>query len=229
MNATDDWRTIAREELRFFGDISAAISHEINNRIAVISEKAGLLEDLAAMLAAGKRVDPERIGGQSRKIVEQVRLAKQVTRKFNRFAHSVDAETATVDVAETLEFVAELYARKANMVNATILLARIDPPVTLTTNPFALQTVIGRSLEIALANLDATGAITISTEATDRIVKFSLGGLAKATGLTEPPDEATKIPALLERLGARFEAAGDGATLVLEIPRDHSQLQGRTT
>jgi C4-dicarboxylate-specific signal transduction histidine kinase len=227
MNATDDWRTIAREELRFFGDISAAISHEINNRIAVISEKAGLLEDLAAMLAAGKRVDPERIGGQSRKIVEQVRLAKQVTRKFNRFAHSV--ETATVDVAETLEFVAELYARKANMVNATILLARIDPPVTLTTNPFALQTVIGRSLEIALANLDATGAITISTEATDRIVKFSLGGLAKATGLTEPPDEATKIPALLERLGARFEAAGDGATLVLEIPRDHSQLQGRTT
>jgi C4-dicarboxylate-specific signal transduction histidine kinase len=228
MNAAGDWQAIAREKMQFFGNVSAAISHEINNRIAVISEKAGLLEDLAGMLAGGKEVDPDRFGGQSRKIVEQVRLARQVTRTFNRFAHSVDVETAAVDAAEILELVVELYARKANMANATILVSRIDRPVTLTTDQFALQTVIGRSLDIALANLDDTGAVTIGTEATDGIVKFSLRGLAKMTGPIEPPDDAMKIPALLEWLGARFDATEDGKTLVLEIPRDQGQRQGRT-
>ena len=115
MRGAGDWRAIAREETRFFGEVSAAISHEINNRIAVISEKAGLLEDLATMLAQGKEVDPERFGEQSRKIIEQVRLARQIVRNFNRFAHSVDVGHTTVDVVELLEFVAELYARRAAM------------------------------------------------------------------------------------------------------------------
>ncbi len=228
MNAAADWQAIAREKMQFFGNVSAAVSHEINNRIAVISEKAGLLEDLAGMLAGGKEVDPERLGGQSRKIAEQVRLARQVVRTFNRFAHSVDVETATVDVAETLELVVELYARKGNMANATILVSRIDQPVTLTTNPFALQTVVGRSLDIALAHLGDTGAVTVSVETTDEMVKFSLRGVANMTEPIEPPDDAMKIPALLEWLGARFEAAEDGATLVVEIPRDQGHLQGRT-
>jgi hypothetical protein len=72
MKTAGDWRTIANEEMLFFGDVSAAISHEINNRMAVISEKAGLLEDLATRLTQGKEVDPERFGVQSRKILEQV-------------------------------------------------------------------------------------------------------------------------------------------------------------
>ena len=51
MKTEADWQSIAREEMRFFGSVSAAISHEINNRFAVINEKAGLLQDLAGMMA----------------------------------------------------------------------------------------------------------------------------------------------------------------------------------
>ena len=61
MKTDFDWQGIAREEIRFFGNVSAAISHEINNRFAVINEKAGLLQDLAATLARAKVHDTRSI------------------------------------------------------------------------------------------------------------------------------------------------------------------------
>ena len=36
---------IAREGFQFFGKMSASISHEIKNALAIINENAGLLED----------------------------------------------------------------------------------------------------------------------------------------------------------------------------------------
>ena len=218
MKEAGDWRTIAREEMRFFGDVSAAISHEINNRIAVISEKAGLLEDLSTMLAQGKDFDPERFGVQSRKIVEQVRLARQIVRNFNRFAHSVDVEHATVEVAELLEFVAELYACKAMMANATLSVSKSNQAVNITTSPFVLETVVGRGLDIALASIGDGGTITLEAERTDEGVRVKFGGLA---GVTEPivfPNANQAVTALLDVLGARFRGEPNGTALILEIP-----------
>jgi C4-dicarboxylate-specific signal transduction histidine kinase len=224
MKEAGDWRAIAREELRFFGDVSAAISHEINNRIAVISEKAGLLEDLATMLAQGKEVDPDRLGEQSRKIIEQVRLARQIVRNFNRFAHSVDVEQATVEVTELLEFVVELYARKADMANATLSVSKSSQAVTITTSPFVLETVVGRVLEIALASIADGGRLSIAAEAADEVVRVSFSGLDGVTVPIEVPDGAK----LFEWLGARFSGQADGTTLVLEIPDHECRQQGRT-
>ena len=101
MRVEADWQAIAVEEMRFFGNVSAAISHEINNRIAIINEKAGLLEDLAAMMAQGKEVDPQRFEVQSRKIVEQIKLARKNVQDLNRFAHSAEKQTATIDCGRT--------------------------------------------------------------------------------------------------------------------------------
>ena len=228
MKEAGDWRAIAREEMRFFGDVSAAISHEINNRIAVISEKAGLLEDLATMLAQGKTVDPDRLGEQSRKIVEQVRLARHIVRNFNRFAHSVDDEQATVEVAELLEFVVELYARKAAMANATLSVSKSSQAVTITASPFVLETVVGRGLDIALASIGDGGRLTIAAESADGAVRVSYSGLDGVTEPIEVSAGAQGLPALLEWLGAHFSSEADGTTLVLEIPDRECRQQGRT-
>ena len=229
MSADADWQAIAREELRFFGDVSAAISHEINNRIAVIYEKAGLLEDLASMLAKGKDVDPERFRVQSRKIVEQVALAKQIVRNLNRFAHSVDVEESTVDLRELLEFIAELYARKAVMANATLSVAESSQAVTMTTNPFLLETLIGRGFDIALARIGDGSTLSIAAGAADGIVRVTFSGLDGLRDPIEVPDAAQDVPALLGWFGARFTSETDGTTLVLDIPDHERREQGRTT
>ena len=41
--------TAAETGLQFFGKMTASISHEIKNVLAIINENAGLLEDLALL------------------------------------------------------------------------------------------------------------------------------------------------------------------------------------
>jgi signal transduction histidine kinase len=228
MTGADNWRAIAREEMRFFGAMSAAISHEINNRMAVIYEKAGLLEDLATRLTQGKEVDPERFGVQSRKILEQVRLAREVVRNLNRFAHSVDVDQATVEIDELLELVVALYARKAAMVDATVSVAKASQPVALTTNPFALETLVGRGLDIALARVAEGGTVIVGAGATDEFVKVTFSGLTGVNEPIEPPEAVQEVAALVEWLGARFRSDSDGTALLLEIPRHEHLMQGRS-
>lgn len=219
---------IAREELRFFGNVAAAISHEINNKLAVINEKAGLLGDLAAMLARGREVDPERFDTQSRKIIDQVRLAKQIVERLNRFAHSVDTEVTTFDVQDLLEFVVSLYARKAAAAEVELSVELADRQVTVTASPFVLQTLIGRGLDIALAGADESGAVSVSATASDRGVHVRYAGLAGVTEPIELPDPEHGVPALLAWTGARYCSERHGTALLLEIPDHQPPTQGRT-
>lgn len=228
MKKEADWEAIAREEMRFFGDVSASISHEINNRFAVINEKAGLLGDLAAMLVRGKEIDLGRFEIQSKKIVEQVRLAKQTVRDLNRFAHSVDGEHCRIDVGELLDFVVGLYSRKAAAEEATLSVSRSSEAVAVTMNPFFLQTLIGRAVDISLAVVGNDGKVAISVGATRGGFTVRFEGLA---GLTEPicfPEEHQDVSALLECLGARYGSEQDGSALLLEIPDQKRTAHGRT-
>jgi C4-dicarboxylate-specific signal transduction histidine kinase len=223
-----DWQAIAREEMRFFGEVSAAISHEINNRMAVINEKAGLLTDLSIMMAQGKEIDVGRFELQSKKIVEQVRLAKETVRNLNRFAHSVDVQQTRIDVAEMLEFVVALYARKAASAEATLFLAESPGSVTISSNPFFLEALIGRAIDVALSRIDDGKTVNIGVEATGEFLRMRFGGLA---GLTEPiefPETHQGVPALLECLGARYRSEPDGTALLLEIPDQERISHGRT-
>jgi C4-dicarboxylate-specific signal transduction histidine kinase len=223
-----DWQAIAREEMRFFGEVSAAISHEINNRMAVINEKAGLLTDLSIMMAKGKEIDVGRFEVQSKKIVEQVRLAKETIRNLNRFSHSVDVDSARIDAAELVGFVAALYARKAATAEATISLSESPESVTISSNPFFLETLIGRGIDVALSRIDEARTVNIGVEATGEGLTVRFGGL---TGLTEPiefPEENQDVPALLEFLGAGYRGEPDGKALILEIPEHERMSDGRT-
>lgn len=154
----------------------------------------------------------------SRKVVEQVRIARQIVRNFNRFAHSVDVDEATVELAELLEFVAELYARKAMMANATLSVSKSNQAVTITTSPFVLETVVGRGLDIALASTGDGGSITLEAERADRCVRVKFGGLAGVTEPIEYPQADQAVTALLDMLGANFRGDPSGTAVFLEIP-----------
>jgi C4-dicarboxylate-specific signal transduction histidine kinase len=228
MTADAEWHAPAREATRFFGDVSAAISHEINNRLAVINEKAGLLNDLAAMLARGREVDPARIDDQSRKIVEQVRLAKQVVGRLNRFAHSVDVGQSTIEVRDLLEFLAALYQRKAAAAEVELSITGTSGDQTVTGRPFLLQTLVGRGLDIAIASADDTKAVEVSAETSGNRLRVRYTGLA---GLVEPeafPHPEQGVAALLACSGACYQSEQDGTALLLDIPDHASEPHGRT-
>lgn len=228
MKADADWRAIAREEMCFFGSVSASISHEINNRIAVINEKAGLLTDLSLMMAQGKEIDVNRFEVQSKKIVEQVQLAKKTIRNLNRFAHSVDLQRTRIEMPELLEFVVELYARKAESAEATLAVSASPQPVAITSNPFSLQALIGRGIDLALSRVGESRTVVIGAGTTPEGLTVRLDGLSGVTEPVEFPDENQDVSALLAGLGARYRSGLDGTALLLDIPDHEPMANGGT-
>lgn len=229
MKVKTDWQAIAREEIRFFGDVSAGISHEINNRLAVINEKAGLLQDLAAMLAQGKDVDPVRFEEQSKKIVEQVALAREVVRDLNRFAHSADEELAEVEVTELLGLVAALYARKARTAEAELLVSDAGEPLTVRTNPFMLESLIGRGFEVALARVGGARTVYAAVENANRGFTVAFSGLSSLTGPSDLPESNQDgVSEILGFFGASYTVEPDGTALHLDVPYPEGLSHGRT-
>jgi hypothetical protein len=217
MTTNGDWKAIADGGLRYFGSVSASVSHDIRNRFAVINEKAGLLEDMTTMMIEGRAIDLERMRTQARKVNEQVHLANQIIRNLNAFAHTVDTPQKTVDVAALLTLVATLSARKAAAANASIDTSGLRDDIQLTTMPFFLGTLIGHCFDIGLAGVDDGGTIAIAAESIDGGVRITFGHVSadeSETGLAEP---GAAVVALLELLEGHLRIDLERSELLLEV------------
>ena len=107
----DDSQAMAAEGVRFFGEISASISHEIKNVLAIINENAGLLQDMVMMIEKGMPLSPERLSGLAQSMARQVKRGDRIVKDMNRFAHSADHPSETVDIGEVIHFICVLAAR----------------------------------------------------------------------------------------------------------------------
>ena len=112
MTTTDNGARQA--ERQFVGTVCASLSHEIKNCLAIITENAGLMPDLALMAGQGRPVDPERQARIAAAVQKQVRRADGLVVHLNRFAHSGDVARGELDLAETLTLVATLFERTAS-------------------------------------------------------------------------------------------------------------------
>lgn len=101
--------------LQVFGKISAAVSHDLKNVLAIINESAGLLDDLALRAAKGIEIPPERLNIATARILKQVKRGDVVLKNLNRFAHTTDAPVLQANVAETVALMVDLASRQAAM------------------------------------------------------------------------------------------------------------------
>jgi light-regulated signal transduction histidine kinase (bacteriophytochrome) len=125
--------------LKFFGHISASISHELKNSLSIVNENAGLLEDLARLTEKGRNLDIERVKTLSASIGRQVKRTDQIIRNMNKFAHSVDMEIKSVDIREYLELIAAVSARLLAARNITLeIVSSQDRPSVMTSPIFML-------------------------------------------------------------------------------------------
>jgi signal transduction histidine kinase len=227
---TDDgWQSLSVDCLRFFGAMSASVSHEIRNKLAVINEKAGLVEDIAVAMRSGRAADPDRLETQARKIVEQVRQANGIVRSLSRLAHSTDEVVASVDLSAFVDLVIDLYGRKAAMAQTTVARRGPDDEIPIRTRPFLLAHAIGSCLGTAVSRVDAARALTVVVESTDGGGRVRIGPVVGAGSTDTESDENTAgLVALLDVLDAELTENDDASELVLDIrhtnPHDHGGL-----
>jgi signal transduction histidine kinase len=207
-------------ELRFFGTITASVSHELKNVLAIINENAGLMEDILELAAQGRAPDPVRLLKAAHAIKAQIGRGDTIIKNLNRFAHSVDEPVAAVVVEQALALAVALAGRLAAMRGVAVTLVPPAESVMVKTAPFAFQQLMWQCLDSMMAAAaGGDGVVTVTVDPAAAGACIRLQGPA-----VMGPDRLTIVtdPALRDRVGATVSvdpAAGVATIMVTACQR----------
>ena len=192
---------IAETGLQFFGRISASISHEIKNVLAIVNENAGLLEDLTLLADRGKPLDPARLKMMAAAVKRQVDRADVIIKNMNRLAHSIDQTITTVDLDQTIELIIALTARFAAMQGVKVDLQLPANPLSISTAPFYLTNLLCLCLDFSMSASGDEKRIELVVEEAENSVRIRfrrLAGLSEVLLETFPSDRENNLLSVLE-------------------------------
>ena len=213
-----NWEVLGETGLQFFGKISASISHEIKNVMAIINENAGLLEDLTIMADKGMPLNPERLKTAADRIMKQIRRGDDIVKGMNRFAHSVDEPLRQVELNETLAFMCALSGRFASMRGVTLTVEPSSTQVPVVTNPFFLQNLIWLCLDFAMGSAGAGKTVALGAERTEEGVKIRISKLQDLAARNEGSFPGEREASLIEALKARLMILKESEEMLLTLP-----------
>ena len=190
---------LAIEGVRFFGEMSASISHEIKNVLAIINENAGLLADLVRMGERGATLDLERLSRVATSINRQVIRGDDIVKGMNRFAHSADLPRESVDLAEVVAFIPELANRLIVLRGAMPRIETPAEPAAVKTNRFFLEHLVWNCLCHAMTATDGSGAVSVRVVREDGNATIRFYGLSP-TALAESGEFPDARQAMVARL-----------------------------
>ena len=206
--------------LQFFGQISASISHELKNVLAIVNENAGLLEDFTLMADRGLPIDPARLKVMAAAVKKQIGRADGILKNMNRFAHSTDQTFTTVDLAQTIELMIALTARFAAMRGIQVDRQLPRNPVRFRTTPYFLINLLWLCLDFSMSasgDQKRVALVTAETENDIRIKFRQLAGLTKEM-LQDFPSEPERN--LLKVLAAELTTDLEGHAIVLRLAKN---------
>ena len=208
MDSTVDFKN--NDDLAFFGKINASISHELKNILAIISEAAGLLQDLTEMAAKGQKIELDMLNTCSQDIIEEIQRGFTTIKQMNTFSHSVDAPLKSVNLIEVLDLMINLvgFLSFAGKV-------RFDPPqdgaTMVLTCPFRLQNLVYQTLVFAFKSVGADGEIQVTLDREPNgSARIAFSGLGTKGDLSFPSQETKNIAT---SIGAEIRMTDDSQAI----------------
>lgn len=214
---------ISESGLEFFGLISASVSHDIKNILAIINEKAGLIDDFILMSEKGSPLKPERIKIIIENITKQVQRANDILSNISKFAHSVDNYVNIVELNEILDLVIKLSDRLIAMRNVSLEIKHTEDMVNIRTSPFFLKNLIWLCLDFALNAAGSGKTIGIKAIRLEKTAKIQFTQLDDLEGVSMMfPTERESV--LLDILHADLTTDQQAKELVITLPGDINSL-----
>lgn len=197
------------EEAAFMGRITAGVTHEMKNVLAIIKESAGLMEDILALSKDRDAPESERFTRVISNIKQQVERGVDLATRLNAFAHSPDTRPAEVDLNILLDQVTRLSQRFARLKRVTLSITPQPEPVTLLSDPLRLQMLFVDCIDRLLKMVPAGSTIHMEP------VKLG-NGQVRVTFLSEGAQQTPAQPTLADGL-EELLASAEGLKGTIEL------------
>jgi two-component system, NtrC family, sensor kinase len=218
------------------GRLAASVAHEINNPLAIINEKAGLLSDLAEFTPEYPNRD--KTMGAAASIIRSVERCSTVTHRLLGFTRKMQTQYVPLDVRLVLAEVMSFLEKEASHRNIRVFMDFDENVPTIDSDRGQLQQVFLNLLNNAFAAVDDSGRINLyATDLNGQMVKISIRDNGKGISkdnlehIFEPffstkGDFGTGLGlsityGIIQKLGGRIEVQSEldvGTTFTVYLP-----------
>lgn len=223
-------------KLSSIGRLAAGVAHEINNPMAIINEKAGLMKDLIE-LGSGDR---EKFLSLTDNIISSVERCRSITHRLLGFARRMDFQIEMLDVNEVLRETFGFLEKDAVYRNIDVRLQLAETLPAVPSDRGQLQQVFLNLLTNSMGAVENGGLITITSwDRDEETVAVSIEdngcGMSEETlGRIFEPFFSTKKKGagtglglfitygIIRRLGGEIEAQsrqGHGTSMTVYLPK----------
>jgi two-component system NtrC family sensor kinase len=153
------------QKLSSIGRLAAGVAHEINNPLAIINEKAGLMSDLIEFEPEFR--NREKFMDLTSAISRSVERCRGITHRLLGFAKRIDVKIETLDVNEVIREVVGFVERETIYRKIDLQLNLQQPIHLVLSDHGQLQQVFLNLLTNAIGAVPDEGIITISTKSVE--------------------------------------------------------------
>ncbi len=204
-----------QQEIAFFGRISAGLSHEIKNVLAIIKESSGLMEDILGLAKENSIPHQDRLFTACANIKKQIDRGVDLTTELNRLSHSMDYPSAEVDLNDMLNQITLLMQRFARAKKITLSSLPGDSSLSLRTDPFRLQMLLGAAIDYCLEKAPQGGFLILHPARHQQALGVQIAFNDQNTSLpplvlsgTGRPDSLNRLAEVLDHLKADIQETG---------------------
>ena len=144
------------------GRLAASVSHEINNPLAIINEKAGLMKDLIEIKKTYAK-DPKFLGMVD-SILEAVQRAARITRRLLSFAGDMEAGSDLVNMKLLIKQVIGFLEKEAQLKLISIRLEAANEIPSIKSDRGKLQQIFVNIINNAFEAMESKGQLTIEID-----------------------------------------------------------------
>ncbi|MEW6350931.1 MAG: ATP-binding protein [Thermodesulfobacteriota bacterium] len=167
LKASDERRELAYREIQHshklssIGRLATGVAHEVNNPMAIINEKAGLMKDLIEFTPDFP--DREKFLGLVRAITQSVERCRAITHRLLGFARRMDVEIEVLNLNEVIKETAGFLEKEALHRNIRLRLHLAEGLSRIASDRGQLQQVFLNILNNAFAAIKDGGLVSVAT------------------------------------------------------------------
>jgi signal transduction histidine kinase len=211
----DDRDRILRDRgLGFFGSVTASISHDLNNAMAIIEQTAGLLDDLISGSDDEGAVGTKQLQRIVEKIERQTKRGAAIIRRMNTFAHSVDDPEKDLELGQLIGDVIALANRMAERRRVQLEALPAPAAVHIKANAFQVQQAVYLSIRELVALVPEGDKIAISAGANDSQACVETEGAVEESSREV---DLTYLEILMEELGGAVDSTTENGRVTIRL------------